>query len=417
MGRTLAEKILGEHCDRKVAAGELIVVAVDWVMVQDGTGPLAVEQIRKLGRTKPKTPGRTILFLDHAAPSPRRELSCAHQVLREFAWSSGAILSEISEGVCHQRLLEDYISPGEILVGADSHTCTSGALGAFATGMGSTDVAVAMALGRTWMRAPETIKIEVDGHFPRGVYPKDLILYIIGLLGADGATYRALEFSGETVSALELTDRATLCNMAVEAGAKTGLVAADEVTQKYLTKQGRGDSFRPLQADPDAHYERVVNIDAAALEPTISFPHTVDNTKPISQAVGKKIDQVFIGTCTNGRLKDLEVAARIIEGKMIHPRLRLVVTPASRTVYLEALKRGYLGILAEAGAAVTNPGCGACVGVHQGILGDGEVCLTTQNRNFKGRMGNPDGSIYLCSPAVAAYSAICGEIADPREIL
>ena len=304
--------------------------------------------------------------------------------------------------------MEDYVNPGEILVGADSHTCTSGALGAFATGMGSTDVGIAIALGKTWL--------EVTGDFRPGVYAKDLILHLIGLIGADGATYKALEFTGETIRKMPMTDRFCLSNMAVEAGGKAGLIASDETTRQYLISRGRGDKFRQIDADPDAEYERVIQIDASKLEPTVSCPHTVDNTKLASELKDVKVDQVFIGSCTNGRVEDLRIAAEILKDKKIHKDVRLIVVPASREIYLEAMKEGILETLVKAGAAVNTPGCGPCVGVHAGILGDDEVCLSTQNRNFQGRMGNPKGYIYLSSPATAACSAITGMISDPREL-
>lgn len=416
MGKTIAEKIIGEHCGKEVQAGEFVVANVDVTAVQDGTGPLTIQEIQKINLEQAKNPSRTILFIDHAAPSPRKELSNAHKILREFAKKTGAILSEVGEGVCHQRLVEDYVNPGEILVGADSHTCTSGALGAFATGMGSTDVGIAIALGKTWLKVPETFKIEVNGSFQSGVYAKDLILHLIGLIGADGATYKALEFTGETIRKMPMTDRFCLSNMAVEAGAKAGLIAADEITREYLVSRGRGDRFRAIDSDSDAVYERIIQIDASKLEPMVSCPHTVDNTKLAKDLNDIKVDQVFIGSCTNGRIEDLRIAAGILKGKKVHQDTRLLVVPASKEIFIQASREGLLEILAEAGAAINTPGCGPCVGVHAGILGDDEVCIATQNRNFQGRMGNPKGYIYLGSPATAAVSALAGRIADPRGI-
>lgn len=417
MGKTIAEKIISAHSGKDVKAGEFVVANVDVAAVQDGTGPLTVREIQKIGLEKCANPERTILFIDHAAPSPRKELSNAHKILREFSKKTGAILSEVGEGVCHQRLVEDYVNPGEILVGADSHTCTSGALGAFATGMGSTDVGIAIALGKTWLKVPETYKIEVTGEFQEGVYPKDLILHLIGLIGADGATYKALEFTGETIRKMCMSDRFTLSNMAVEAGAKAGLIASDEITREYLISRGRGDRFKFINSDPDAVYERIIEIDVTRLEPTVSCPHTVDNTKPAAQLNEIKVDQVFIGSCTNGRIEDLRIAAGILDNKKINPDVRLLVIPASREVFLQATKEGLIETFIKSGASIMTPGCGPCVGVHAGILGDGEVCLSTQNRNFQGRMGNTNGSIYLSSPATAACSALTGYITDPRRIL
>lgn len=416
MGQTLAEKIISEHTGYSVKAGELCIAKVDVCAVQDGTGPLTVQEFKKLGKEKLANPKRTILFIDHASPSPRKELSNSHMVLREFSKEYGAILSEGGCGVCHQRLIEDFVNPGEILVGADSHTCTSGALGTFATGMGSTDIAVAMALGKTWIKVPASYKVKVEGEFQKGVYAKDLILHLIGLIGADGATYKALEFYGSTIENMTMADRFTLANMAVEAGAKVGLFATDEKTKEYLKQRGREDKYRVLKLDTDAEYERVIEIDVSNLEPTVSCPHTVDNTKLAKDLNDVKLHQVFIGTCTNGRIEDLRIAAGILKGKTVNPDVRLIVTPASKDVFKEALNEGLINIFVDAGASIMAPGCGPCVGVHGGILGDGEVCLATQNRNFQGRMGNTLGFIYLASPATAAYSSIKGYIANPQEL-
>lgn len=416
MGQTLAEKIISEHTGYSVKAGELCIAKVDVAAVQDGTGPLTVQEFKKLGKDKLANAERTILFIDHASPSPRKELSNSHMVLREFSKDYGAILSEGGCGVCHQRLIEDFVNPGEILVGADSHTCTSGALGAFATGMGSTDIAVAMALGKAWMKAPASYKVEVTGEFQKGVYAKDLILHLIGLIGADGATYKALEFCGETIENMSMADRFTLANMAVEAGAKAGLFSTDEKTKEYLKQRGREDKYREISADSDAEYEKVIEINVSKLEPTVSCPHTVDNTKLAKDLSDVKLHQVFIGTCTNGRIEDLRIAADILKGKTVNPDVRLIVTPASKDVFKEALDEGLISVFVDSGASIMAPGCGPCVGVHGGILGDGEVCLATQNRNFQGRMGNTLGFIYLASPAVAAYSAIKGYIANPQEL-
>ncbi len=417
MGQTIAEKIISKHVGHDVKVGELVIAKVDVAAVQDGTGPLMCNEFKKLGKDKLANPERSILFIDHAAPSPRKELSNTHTVLRDFAKQYGAVLSEVGDGVCHQRLVETFVNPMEILVGADSHTCTSGALGAFATGMGSTDIAVAMALGKTWLKVPATFKVEVNGEFPKGVYAKDLILHLIGTIGADGATYKALEFSGSTIDNMDMADRFTIANMAVEAGAKAGLFPTDEKTKAFLEERGRGDKFVEVKADEDAVYERVIKIDASQLKPTVSCPHTVDNTKTVDELKDVKVNQVFIGTCTNGRIEDLRVAAEILKGKKVNPDVRLLVAPASRDVFKQALKEGLIEIFVDSGAAIVTSGCGPCVGVHAGILGDGEVCLATQNRNFQGRMGNTKGFIYLASPAVAAYSAIKGYIADVREVL
>lgn len=402
---------------RVVQPGEIVVTTVDVTALQDGTGPLALQQLEELDLVKAHNPARTILFIDHAAPSPRKELSNAHMTLRAFAAETGAVLSEISEGVCHQRLVESFVSPGDILIGADSHTCTSGALAAFSTGMGSTDVGIGIATGKTWLMVPQTIRVVITGQFKPGVYAKDLMLHLIGMIGADGATYMALEFTGPGADAMSMSERFTLSNMAVEAGAKTGLFAADEATRAYLQERGRGETFQELTADDGAAYARTVQIEAGTLQPMVSAPHTVDNTRTVAEAAGTRVDQVFIGTCTNGRIEDLRIAANILKGRQRNPGTRLIVTPASRNIYIQAAAEGLLQIFAEAGALVTGPGCGACVGVHGGILGDGEVCLATQNRNFQGRMGNAEAFIWLSSPATAAATAIAGVITDPREYL
>lgn len=417
MGKTIAEKIIGEHADNEVSAGDFVVVKVDVCLLQDGTGPLAVQVLKDLGIEKLADPERTVLFLDHASPSPRSELSNNHVLLRNFARETGSVLSDVGCGICHQVISEDHVNPGDILVGSDSHTCTGGALGAFSTGMGSTDVGIAMALGKTWLRVPETFKIYVTGQFSDGVYPKDLILYVIGLIGADGATYKSLEFCGDTIENMGMSGRMTLCNMAVEAGAKAGLIASDDITKEFLAKQGRSDKFVPISADEDAVYERVIEIDASELSPIIACPHTVDNTKTVDEVAGTKIQQVFLGSCTNCRLEDIRIAANILRGKVKHPDVRLLVTPASKAVYLQASKEGLLDILVEAGATISSPGCAVCCGIHEGILADDEVCLSTSNRNFLGRMGNPKSFVYLSSPATVAISALTGEITDPRSVV
>jgi len=417
MGKTLAEKILSDNSGSDAHAGDIIIARVDLAFLQDGTGPLALRKLEESGLEQIANPERVVLFLDHAAPSPSPELANDHIILRQFARKSGAQLYDVGEGVCHQVVAESYANPGEVIIGADSHTVTAGALGAFATGMGSTDVAIAIALGKTWLRVPESFKVEIGGRFTKGVYAKDLALHLIGSLGADGATYKSLEFSGEAISNMSMAERFTLANMAVEAGAKTGLFPTDEVTRTYLESRGRSALFRALRPDPDAEYERAIAIDASSLEPTVSKPHAVDNIALARELTGTKIAQVFIGTCTNGRLDDLAVAAAILSGKRCHPKTRMLVAPASPEVLREAIGAGYIQTLLEAGAVLLPPGCGPCVGVHQGVLGDGEACLSTANRNFRGRMGNPEASIYLGSPATAAASAIAGEITDPRELM
>ena len=415
--RTLAERILAAHAGLDaVVPGQIVVAAVDVAIAQDGTGPLAIQQLEELGAATVKAP-ICVFFIDHAAPAPRRELANAQKTIRAFCASSGATLSDVEMGVCHQRVAESYARPGDLVIGADSHTCTAGALGAFATGMGSTDVAVGMASGQTWLRVPETFRIEIAGELRDGVEAKDLMLTLIGALGADGATYKALEFGGPGIDALPMPGRFTLCNMAVEAGAKAGLMPSDDATREFLAGQRREEAWRPLAADAGAAYERVVEMDAGAIVPMVARPHSVDNTAPAAELMGTRVDQVLIGTCTNGRLADLRSAARLLRGRRRASHTRLIVTPASQAVARAAAAEGLFDVFWDAGAVVTNPGCGACVGIHEGILADGEVCLSTANRNFRGRMGNPEASIYLGSPATAAATAVAGEITDPRELL
>ncbi len=417
MGKTLAEKILSLKSESDARAGNIVIARVDLVFAQDTTGPLTIRQFQTSGFERPANPQKTALFLDHAAPSPNYGLSDDHRLLRQFARQTGCPIYDVGSGICHQIVAESLAKPGDVIIGADSHTVTAGGLGAFATGMGSSDTAIALGLGKTWFQVPKSIKIVVSGNFPEGVGAKDLILHLIGQIGADGATYQALEFSGDTVDNMSMSQRFTIANMAVEAGAKAGLFAADKVTQDYLAAQGRGNHYQPVSPDADATYEQTINIDVANLEPTVSQPHTVDNITLAKELKGAKIQQVFIGTCTNGRLEDLAVAANILKGKKCHPETRLIVAPASRQIMLAAIQAGYIQTLIEAGAAILPPGCGPCIGLHQGVLGDGESCLSTANRNFKGRMGNPEAFIYLGSPATAAATAITGEITDPREVM
>lgn len=416
-GNTLAEKILSSKSGSKAKAGYFIIARVDLAFVQDTTGPLTVRQFRAAGFKRPADSIKIAAFLDHAAPSPSGNLSNDHIFLRSFAQEMGGLLSEVGEGVCHQIVAESLARPGDLIVGSDSHTVTAGGLGAFACGMGSTDVAIAMGLGKTWLRVPESFKIALSGRFARGVFSKDLILYLIGRIGADGATYKALEFSGNGIKNISVPERLTVANMAVEAGAKAGIFPADELTQKFLKEQGRPDDYQPLFPDDNAVYEQTIDIALSKLEPMIAQPHTVDNVVPVGKVKGTKIHQVLIGTCTNGRLSDLKVAAGILKGKKRHPNTRLLVAPASRGVLSSAIKAGYIQTLLEAGALILPPGCGPCLGLHQGVLGGGEACLSTANRNFLGRMGHPEALIYLGSPATAAASALTGEITDPREVI
>lgn len=417
MGKTLAEKILSLKAGADAKSGDIVIANVDLVFLQDTTGPLVIKQFKESGLAAIAEPEKAAIFLDHAAPSPAQQISNDHVLLRHFARETNCHIYEVGNGICHQLVAEHFAKPGNIIVGADSHTVTAGGLCAFATGMGSTDIAIAMALGKTWFRVPETFLINLSGSFPKGVYAKDLILSLIGQLGTDGATYKALEFGGESLARLTMSERLTIANMVVEAGAKVGLFPSDEVTQSFLSAQGRGDSYKPLYPDADASYERIMSLNLASLEPMVSFPHTVDNVRPVSEAKGIKVQQVFIGTCTNGRLEDLALAANTLKGKKRYSDTRLLVAPASQQVLLQAVEKGYIHSLVESGAVILPPGCAACLGLHQGVLADREACLSTANRNFKGRMGNPEAMIYLASPATAAASAIKGEITDPREVM
>jgi len=417
MGQTLAEKILSESAGTEARAGDIVISRVDVAFVQDTTGPLTLRLFNEAGFERVADPSRTILFMDHAVPSPARQLSTDHVFMRAFGRQHGCIVSDVGDGVCHQLVAERYARPGDVVVGSDSHSVTAGALGAFGTGMGSSDVAVAMALGRNWFRVPDTLRLWLTGALADRVCSKDLILHLIGTLGADGATYGALEFSGPGVETLSVSDRLTVSNMAVEAGAKVGLFPSDERTREYLTAMGRPQDYRPLAADADAQYERTLEIDLGSLQPIVSCPHTVDNVKPASELGNVHVEQVFVGTCTNGRLEDLELVSRMMAGRKKAEGTRLLVAPASRTILLQAIERGYISTLLEAGAVILPPGCAACLGLHQGILGDGESCLSTANRNFRARMGNPDSFVYLASPATAAATALRGTITDPREIL
>jgi len=413
--QTLAEKILSLRLGRPVSAGDSVLVPPNRCLMTDGNGPLVVRRFKSLTEEKSKVP--PVIVVDHHGPSPRMEYSNEAVILKKFAHDNAGHFFKAGSGICHQVHAEKFAAPGDVVIGSDSHTVTAGAFASFATGMGATDVAAALATGYTWLVVPQTLRICLEGDLPYGVYVKDIIFYLLNILGNSGATYMAIEYSGSTVRQMTMAQRMTLCNMSVEFGAKVGLVASDETTRKYLADQGRESSYLCLDADEGANYTREIFIDCTKLQPMIAKPHHVENVVPIEEVVGIAIDQVVIGSCTNGRLEDLIVAAEILRGKQVADHVRLIVTPASRTVYMSAMEQGVLQTLMSAGAIVNSPGCGSCVGIHMGVLADGEVCLSTQNRNFKGRMGNPNAFIYLSSPAVAAASSIEGKIADPREVI
>ena len=414
---TLTEEIFSRKVGRTVEQCETVVVDVDRVMSHDTTTPLAIQAFRKLSQQNGGhvfNSQRSHIVFDHIIPASTIAAATLQRDIRTFAREQD--ISILQEGICHQVMPErGYVIPGDIIVGADSHTCTYGALGAFATGMGSTDIGVAYATGRAWFRIPSTINVRLTGTLSPGVYTKDVTFEIVRRIGVDGANYRAIEYTGELIEQISVSERLTLCNMAIEMGGKAGLVAPDATTQAWL--RGRTDREYPMLRPHNPRYERIVEIDASTLQPMIACPPDVNNVVPIEEVEHVKIDQVFLGTCTNGRLDDLAIAASILQGKTIHPETRMVVIPASREVYLEAMSLGYLETFTRAGASVGTPGCGPCIGRHYGVLAPGERALTTMNRNFTGRMGDPTAEIYLGSPAAVAATALTGHITDPRNFL
>ncbi|MEM0049602.1 MAG: homoaconitase large subunit [Candidatus Bathyarchaeia archaeon] len=417
MGKTIVEKIFSLSSGKDSYAGDIVVASIDAAMAHDGTVLLALEAFEDMGGRSVWDPSKIILVIDHVAPSSNENFARVHEAMRRFARKYGAKIYDVGSGICHQLMIESgIVRPGSLIVGADSHTCTYGALGAFSTGIGSTEMAAVFISGKLWFKVPETIKVEINGFTPPMVLPKDIILKIISVIGADGATYKALEYCGETIKNMSIDGRLTLCNMAVEMGAKTGIIEPDEKTKEYLASIGIRD-YTYIKSDEDAEYAEKIRLDVSELEPMIACPHAVDNVKRVKDVEGIEINQVFLGSCTNGRIEDLRVAAKILEGKKIKDGVRMIVIPASRSIYLQALREGLIETFIKAGCTVCNPGCGPCAGAHQGILGPGEVCLSTSNRNFKGRMGSADAEIYLASPATAAASALEGKITDPRRLL
>jgi len=412
-GKTITEKILEKASGRKVEVGELIVANIDFAMAHDGTGPLAIKSFREMGAEKVWDSKKIVLAIDHVAPSASEGTSNLQKLLRNFAFEQNIEnFYDVGCGIGHQLMVENHVLPGMLIVGADSHTCTYGALGAFATGIGSTEMAAVFKTGKLWFKVPETVRYNISGNIPANITAKDIILYIAGEVKADGATYKAIDFSGDVVKELSVNGRLTLCNMAVEIGAKTGIVEPDNKTMSYIEAIRGKISFQVVKNDKDAYFEEVYEFDISNLEPQIACPPTVDNVKSVSEIEGLEVDQVFLGSCTNGRVEDLEVAARILKGEKINRKTRMIVVPASRRVYLEALKKGLMEIFVEAGCTVCNPGCGPCVGAHQGVPAEGEIVLSTANRNFVGRMGCDKADIYLCSPITAAASAIKGKIVE-----
>ncbi len=416
MGKTISEKILSSHAGKDLKAGDVAICDVDFCFGQDGTSSIIIDSFRKLGVDKAFDKTAFYMIIDHSAPSPNIGVSTIHKKMRDFARTLGVGMYDVGCGVCHQLVPEQgHITCGDLVLGADSHTCTYGAINVFSTGVGSTDLAITLASGKNWFRVPETIKIMVNGKIPKGVYSKDIILHIAKDLGSNGATYKAVEFYGEAITALSVDERLTISNMAVEIGAKVGLMEADSKVLKWLSDKGGKKTPKPVSADPDAKYISVKSYDVSKLVPQIAKPHAVDNGADVTELSDVKIDQAFLGTCTNGRLIDLEIAAKILKGHSVHPGVKFIVAPASKEIYLQAVKRGLVETFVKSGCIVVAPGCGPCVGTHNGVLSDGEVAISTANRNFKGRMGNPNSFIYLASPATVAASALAGRISDPRE--
>ncbi|MEE8322231.1 MAG: 3-isopropylmalate dehydratase large subunit [Candidatus Bathyarchaeia archaeon] len=412
----IVEKILAKASNQdQVSPGEIVEARIDKAMMNDITGPLAIEAFKNMGGEKVWDTTRTIIILDHLVPANDDQSAHLHKLLRDFANEQDLkYFYDVGRGgVCHQIMLENHVKPGEVIVGADSHTCTYGALGAFSTGIGSTEIASVYLTGRLWFKVPPVIQVVVNGAFKPHIAPKDLILYTIGQLTADGATYRGVEFTGQAVDATSIEGRMTLCNMVVEMGAKNGIVSPDAKTAEYFTSRGVSP-VNFIKGDDDADYEKIVEYDASSLEPMIALPPSVDNVKPVSEIGTIEIDQALLGSCTNGRLEDFRIAAEILQNKKVKKNVRALVIPASQEIYLRAMKEGLLEIFVKAGALVCNPNCGPCYGGHLGLMAAGEACVSSSNRNFIGRMGSPKADIYLASPATVAASAITGTITDPR---
>jgi 3-isopropylmalate/(R)-2-methylmalate dehydratase large subunit len=431
MSMTMAEKILAAHVDLKeVHPGQFVEVAVDVVLANDITAPIAIREFERIGTGKVFDRSKVVMVADHFVPNKDIESAEQCRVMRDFARAQQLThyYDVGTMGIEHVLLPEQgLVLPGDLVIGADSHTCTYGALGAFATGMGSTDIAVAMATGKIWMKVPETIKFVYHGQLPKWVGGKDLILHTIGLIGVDGARYQAMEFTGEAVDALSMDGRFTMSNMAIEAGGKAGLFAFDEKTQAYVEPRARRpytayESDAPSSSPPKlggkegGRYAQVIEMDVSELEPQVAFPHLPSNARPLSQVGEVPIDQAVMGSCTNGRLEDLQVAAQVLRGRKVHPYVRCIVIPGTQAVYLEALRQGLVEAFVEAGAVVSTPTCGPCLGGHMGVLAAGERCVSTTNRNFVGRMGHRESEVYLASPAVAAASAVLGRIGGPAEL-
>ena len=417
MGQTFSEKILSQKAGREVKAGDVVTVSPDFILTHDNTAAI-IKEFQKLGISTVRCPQKIVIVLDHIVPASAEKYALNHKNIREFVSAQGIThFYDVHNGICHQVFSEEgFAMPGALILGADSHTTSYGAFGAFSAGIGRSEAASVWATERIWLRVPETLKIVLNGQLPNGVFAKDVILKIIGDEGADRANYKAVEFSGEGARKLSLASRLVLTNMAAEMGAKNGYFPPDDKVFNFLKNRAKAD-YSPVYSDPDASYEDILNFDLITLEPQVACPHTVDNVKPVTEVMGTPFDQAVIGTCTNGRYEDLKVAADILRGKTIASSVRVLVIPASRTEYLKALHEGILEDFVKAGCIILNPGCGPCLGAHQGILAPGEVALSTANRNFRGRMGSRESEIYLASPATVAASVIQGNITDPRGFL
>lgn len=416
---TLAEKILAAHSGKKsVSPGEFLRVKVDMVMTTDATGLISVQQFKKMGASRVFDPKKVVFVMDHFTPCRNIESAEVVKEIRQFALEQGLLWYDVGQsGICHVLLPEQgLVAPGDVVIGGDSHTCTYGALGAFATGMGSTDIAAAMATGDTWMQVPQSIKLNYHGELREWVSGKDLILHTIGQIGTDGATYAAMEFHGETIQALDMDSRFSMANMAIEAGGKVGLFAVDEKTQHYLASR-LPNPAKIYKADEDALYAQTFDFEVSGLEPQVSLPHSPANATGVSSVGDVEIDQAVVGSCTNGRISDLREAAKLLKGHKVHPRVRCIVVPGSQEIYLQAIREGLVEIFIQAGAVVSTPTCGPCPGGHMGVIGAGERSISSTNRNFIGRMGSPQAEVYLSNPAVAAASAVTGRICHPREVV
>ncbi|MBL7136965.1 MAG: 3-isopropylmalate dehydratase large subunit [Candidatus Marinimicrobia bacterium] len=414
MGKTFSEKILGKKAGKEVVPGEIVELEPDVAMSHDNTAAIS-KTFYKIGVDRVYDPDKHVIILDHCTPAANAKFAQNHKDIRKFVEKQKIKnFYDVNVGICHQVMHEKgHVWPGALILGSDSHTTSYGAFGAFSAGIGRSEMAVIMAMGRIWLRVPETIKICVDGKFPEGISSKDLMLKIAGDILADGALYKAIEFCGPTINRMSVASRFVLSNMAVEVGAKAGYMIPNKETLEYMKARVR-KPFEVVQSDPDANYEAIYEYDVTNLEPMIAKPHTVDNVVPVSEVKGTPIQQIFFGSCTNARAEDFEIVTNVLRGKKVHPNVRMLVFPASQEIFLEVLKRGWIVDLVEAGAVIMNPGCGPCMGNHEGVPADGEVVIATSNRNFRGRLGNKESEVYLVSPRTAAVSALTGKIEDFR---